>query len=496
MLTGQLSIVIAYLSIQVGIGIWAGRSIKSAADFLLAGRRLGTAVATFTLFATWYGAEAGIGAAGTVFTDGITGARVEPFGYTVALLLCGLVLARALRSKSYVTLGDFFADRFGPAVEKVAVLILVPSTLIWTSAQILAFAQILMSAVGVPLQVGLAVAVAVVILYSSFGGLLGSAYTDVVQGVVLIVGMIVLLIYSLQAYPGSPVAVLVQPQPRLHESSSLWAILDSWAIPILGSLASHELVSRILATKSPAVARRATLYAAAMYFVFGLIPVVLGLLGPGFDLEVSRGDQFLPALAGQVLPGPMHTLFVAAMISAILSTADSTLITATGLVTQNLFQPLFSRWGQRRRVFVNRLMVVSFGLIVLALASSADRIYDLLIMASSTGTAGVLVTVLCGLRSSTGGAASALACLGAGVVFPPLFEQLGIAAPYLSTVGVCLLVYLLVDVICRIQLAVRIPKFSPQVLGPSCVRRASPSKTGLQTSSPVRCDLVPSNPKS
>ncbi len=104
--------VFAYILAQLAIGIVVSRKIKDESDYLLAGRKLGPALATFSVFATWFGAETCIGAAGAVYDEGLSAGSVDPFGYSSCLLLMGVAFAMPLWRKQYVTFGDLFRDRF------------------------------------------------------------------------------------------------------------------------------------------------------------------------------------------------------------------------------------------------------------------------------------------------------------------------------------------------------------------------------------------------
>ena len=96
--------VIAYLVIQFGIGIYVSRRIRTESDYIVAGRRLGYGLATFTIFATWFGAETTIGSAGAVYQSGLSGATSDPFGYAVCLFLMGLIFAVPLWRMKLTTL--------------------------------------------------------------------------------------------------------------------------------------------------------------------------------------------------------------------------------------------------------------------------------------------------------------------------------------------------------------------------------------------------------
>ena len=125
-MTPLLAAVLGYVVLQLIVGAWVSRNIATESDYLLAGRGLGPAMATMSLFATWFGAETCLGAAGAVYVGGLGGGRADPFGYTGCLLLMGLVFAVALRRTGAVTLGDVFRERFSPWVERLVVLMTVP----------------------------------------------------------------------------------------------------------------------------------------------------------------------------------------------------------------------------------------------------------------------------------------------------------------------------------------------------------------------------------
>jgi len=254
--------ILAYLLLQFGIGIYVSRRIRTESDYLIAGRRLGTGLATFTIFATWFGAETTIGSAGAVYESGLSGATSDPFGYGACLLLMGFVFAVPLWRRKLTTLADLFRDRFSPGIEKLAVLLMVPTSLLWAAAQIRAFGQVLSASSGLGVTVTITIAAALVIAYTAVGGMLADAWTDLVQGIVLVVGLAVLMgALLLQAGPEPFMAIPAARLDPFTSDSSLIALLEEWSIPICGSVVAAELVSRVISARSPEVARRSSLLA-------------------------------------------------------------------------------------------------------------------------------------------------------------------------------------------------------------------------------------------
>jgi solute:Na+ symporter, SSS family len=116
----------------------------------------------------------------------------DPFGYAACIILTGLIFAVPLWRLKLTTIADLFRLRFDASVERTAVLLMVPTSLFWAAAQIRAFGQVLSSASELEIEIAVGIAAAVVILYTMAGGLLAAAWTDVVQGIVLIIGLCVL----------------------------------------------------------------------------------------------------------------------------------------------------------------------------------------------------------------------------------------------------------------------------------------------------------------
>lgn len=102
--------ILGYILLQLIIGFLLSRRIRTEADYLLAGRRLSLGISVFTLFATWFGAETCVGAAGAIYQDGLSGSVSDPFAYGLCLLLMGVCFAVPLWKKNLTTLADFFGS--------------------------------------------------------------------------------------------------------------------------------------------------------------------------------------------------------------------------------------------------------------------------------------------------------------------------------------------------------------------------------------------------
>jgi Na+/proline symporter len=444
--TPLFAAVLAYLVLQFGIGIWVSRRIRNEADYLLAGRNLGHPLLIFSIFATWFGAETIVGSAGRVYREGVSPTSAEPFGYALCLILMGLVFAVPLWSRKLTTLADLFRERYSARVERLAAIVLIPSSLLWAAAQMRAFGHVLATTTTLPVEAALLVASAFCILYTAFGGLLADAITDLVQGVLLIVGLLVLLgavVLQLGGVAGAVTAIVQSDRiVAAGAGAPLLGTLEAWAIPVCGSVVATELVARVIAARSPNVARRSSVAAGAIYLVVGLIPVFVAVAAPQLAGDVADPEQFLPAVARTLLPTVGYALFAGALISAILSTVDSTLLVSSGLLSHNLLVPLLAIRDQASMVRLARAGVVAFGLVAYALALRSEGVFALVQQASAFGSAGGLVTVCFGLFTRWGGARTAAATLLGGVASYLWAGIAGLPYPFLTSLAVALGTYL------------------------------------------------------
>jgi Na+/proline symporter len=439
--------VFLYVVLQFAIGIWVSRRIKTEDDYFVAGRRLGLGLSTFSIFATWFGAETCVGAAGAMYAEGLSRTSVEPFAYGICLIVMGIVFAAPFWRAKVITLADLFRRRFSPAVERFAAVLLIPTSVLWAAAQIHAFGQVVSAASEMAPALGISIAAVLVVLYTTAGGMMSDVITDFVQTIAITLGLGALTFGVVAAFGGlEPFLGALEKAPAnvlAREGPGLMDTLEAWAIPICGSVVAQEALSRAVSSRSANVARTSVLLGGTLYVAIGLMPVVLGLVGPQLLPDLTEPERILPDLAKLHLPTLGYVLFLGAIVSAILSTVDSTLLVASSLLSRNVLMSAHGDFSQKRRVLQARLCVAGFGVVAWLLALSADSVLERIEDASGFGSAGILVVVSFGLFSRFGGARSALASLAAGIVVWILGRYLvdGWPWPYLCSLAAALAAY-------------------------------------------------------
>ncbi len=444
-MSSVLLAMLAYVLVQFGIGIYVSRRMSTEADYILAGRSLGTGLVAFSVFASFFGAEAIVSSAGAVYEHGLTGATVDPFGYGIALLIAGVCFAAPLWSRGLTTFADLFAQRYSPGVEKLVVLMLLPGSIFWAAAQIRAFGQVLSANSSLSLATAITIAAILVAGYSIVGGLLADSVTDVIQGFAVIVGLAILAIVVWQI-PGPSGQLTSVPSPlteKMAEGSGTLKWLETLLIPICGTVVSVELISRFLGSRSKTVAATGTSIGAVMYLVVGLIPVYLGLKGSAILPGLSEPEQIVPRLAETYLPSALQIAFVGALISAILSTVHSALHGPASQVSHNIVLRVLPDLPAGKKLWVVRATVMALSLVAYSLSVSSERIHDLVEIASAFGSAGVFVVAVFALYTNYGGSASAYGALTAGMgVWLVARFGLGLQTPYLLAIVSSLAIYI------------------------------------------------------
>ena len=405
--------ILFYIFVMLLIGLYAGRKVRNVADFIVAGRRLALIPATGTLLATWFGAGTCIGISAAVYKGGIHSVIADPFAVTVCLLLAGFFLAGVLRRMNYMTVTDIIQDHYGRGAGIYASVWMIPAYVGLLSAQILGIGTVLHLFLGWDLIVSQVAAALVILIYTVAGGMWAVTLTDLVQMVLILLGLFLILPGAVREAGGWQ-AVFSNPDvdysilPTRLERSSFSGMVNycgNWMIMGLGCIVGQDLLQRSLACKDEKTARNSTLLTAFLYFFIALVPLTIGLAARlllpkwGITPEIMGGDlenQVMPRVAAGIL-GPISPilliLFLGALISAIMSTADSSLLAASSLLIRNVIQPLFPSVPDHRLLYYTRITTVLLVVLSTCLSLMAESVYALMISASASQLVIVFIPV-------------------------------------------------------------------------------------------------------
>ena len=387
----KLGGVILYLGVLLAIGAAASRRMKDLRDYFAGGKNLGFLGVAFSARATGESAWLLLGLTGMGAYVGVKAFWVvlgEVLGVTLAWVLMARPFKRLTDRYDSVTIPDYLEARLrdgDQSIRRVAAIGLTVFVTIYVSAQIHATGAAFEGFLGWNYHVGALVGFAVVLVYITSGGFVAVVWSDVFQGSLMFLGLVGLPLWGLAVAGGSgPVAAELETiDPALLSLSgevgwSLPAALSAIGLVVIGVgfMGSPQIFVRFLALRSEAEINKGALVAIAWTVLADSGAVLTGLVGrhlltnPGDDVELALGlkaENVLPALVEELLPLALVGLFIAIVLSAIMSTVDSLLVLAASAVVRDYHQQVVNP-QLRDEELVPLSRRVTFGLALVALA--------------------------------------------------------------------------------------------------------------------------------
>ena len=418
--------VVIYLLLSIAIGLYAATRVHNAKDFAVAGRSLPFPVVMATVFATWFGAEAVFGVSATFVKEGLGGVVADPFGASMCLIIAGIFYGSKLYKLNVLTLGDFFRMRYNRTVEVLTTLCIVVSYLGWVSAQIKALGLVfnVVTDGAVSQEAGMIIGAAIVLTYTTFGGMFSVAILDFVQ-MSVVMGGLLYIGYVVSGMTGG-VGVVVSHAAAAGKLDffptggwTTWlTFLGAWVTMMLGSIPQQDVFQRVTSAKSAKVAIWASVAGGSIYFVFCFVPMFIAysasLIDPEyFNALIETDSQLvLPNLVLQHTPVFAQTIFFGAVLSAIMSCSSATLLAPSVAFAENVVRNYYPDISDRAFLRMMRLCIVGFAGMVLVFALNTEHsIFKMVENAYKITLAGAFVPLFFGAfwkRATTQGALFAI----------------------------------------------------------------------------------------
>ena len=378
--------VILYWLISVGIGLYAARLVHSTRDFAIAGRHLPFYMVTATVFATWFGSETVLGIPSTFLQEGLGGIVSDPFGASLCLILVGLFFAVPLYRMKLLTIGDFYKKRYGRTVEVMTTLAIVISYLGWVGAQITALGLVfnVVSEGAISPILGMWIGSMTILIYTFFGGMWAVAITDLLQMVIIVIGMLYIG-GEISAQVGGVRVVFDKavaenkfefwPAANLKE---ILAFAAAWITMMLGSIPQQDVFQRVQSAKTETIAKWGSVLGGSLYFIFAFVPLFLAYSATIIDPNMVAGlidedpQMILPTLVLKHAPLFAQIMFFGALLSAIKSCASATLLAPSVTFTENILRPLHPQMSDKKLLLAMRYVTVIFTFLVTLYAINSD----------------------------------------------------------------------------------------------------------------------------
>jgi len=446
MVSIQLVVLILYFVVVLGVGLYATRFIGDSTDFLLAGRRLGPVLATATLCATHFGGGFVMGSGEWGFDYGMSGISYA-LGVGFSLILLGLVAARKMRRLAMFTVPDYLEHRYrSKMVRLLGTLLSLIAIIGIIGAQVWA-AQGALTIIGIDPRVAATVATLLFIGYTAMSGLWGVTLTDAVQLAIIFIGVPLAAFAALGEVGGFEALRAGIEQREMAVTTGqffnplgagMGLVLAAVIPTMMYTLIGQDFYQRLFAARDERVAFGAALAAGVLLMLFAVFPVLLGMVARAMLGDDVASSAAIPMLISEVLPSWVAAIVIAAILGAIMSTADSLLMAGTSHVTNDIYLKLMRPGHEpdsRKLLRLSRIVTVVIGLLALWMALNFQAIIGLLLMSYTLYAAGVFIPVVLGLYWKRGTASGAIAAILGGSGFGLAGEAGWIAIGQLPLIG-------------------------------------------------------------
>jgi solute:Na+ symporter, SSS family len=403
-----IAIVVLYLLGMLAVGWWASRKVENNDDFLVAGRRMGPWLLAGSLAATEVGGGSTLGVVEKAYGDWGFSALWYILAMAVAFFALSFV-APLFRRSMVKTVPEYFRSRYGKQNGLLSSIILILPMVGLTASQLIASGTILAVMTGWSYTTSVLVVTAVVGVYSVLGGMYSVIYTDVVQWIFIIVGMIAIIPFAMNFGGGFADINVGIPDAKwsLVDGVGLWTIVALSIMYIASFSVGQEAVQRFYSARDEKAARGAATITSIVYAGFALVPALIGVMMYGMvqngQIDASllevEGTQFaLPVMAMQVLPSLVVGLLFAALISATMSSASSNLLAAGSIFTNDFYRVYLNKDAgddHALRVIRWTMAIVCALSVFIAVANVTDLI-TLLVFSFSLRAGGAFIPYLVG----------------------------------------------------------------------------------------------------
>ena len=418
-MTVSFALLIAYAALFIAVGLWIGRHAK-ATDFFVAGRGFGPGLIFATFLAANIGASSTVGATSLGFAEGLSAWWWNGSAGLGSLILAFSVGPRMWREATThgdLTLGDFLERRYGRAVRGIVGVLIWLGTLTILAAQLLGVAAVLNVTGGFSIPAGCAIGALVTVSYFVAGGLLSSAWVNLVQLVVILAGFAIAVPYVV-AHAGGWQGMTAAAGARTDfwfssGPGSGWRLLF-----LLGPafIVSPGLLQKAYGARDERTVRRGIAWNGVALLIFACAPAAIGLAAGTVYPGLDRPDLALPTILAAALPPSVGIIALAAVFSAEVSSADAVLFMLATSASRDLYRSFIRPAATEEDVLrVARIAAVVGGICGIGVAMAYGSVRAAVSVFYAILTVTLFVPVVGGLYIRDAGRREGLASIIAGV---------------------------------------------------------------------------------
>ncbi|MBT8097204.1 MAG: sodium/proline symporter [Woeseia sp.] len=379
-----IAVLLAYLGVLVALAIWSRRETRTLSGFFLAGKKLPFWVIAFSMNATGESGWLLLGLTGMGYAVGAQAYWVV-VGEIIGVYLAWTLIARRIKKLSdqtdSITVPDVLAARFDDKLHIlriIAIVIILTMVCAYVSAQLVASGKAFSSFIDIDYHTAVVLGAVIIISYTFVGGFKAVAYTDVVQGVLMLFGLILVPTVAIGSAGGwaAVSANLAAQDPALLDmwqfgdgGIASWVALFSFMAIGLPFLGAPQLMSRFMSASDEGQIPKARTVSIIVILLFDVGAVTAGMAGRALFPGLDDAETIFPVLATELFPALITGLLMVIVLSAIMSTVDSLLLLASSAVVRDGMQKVLgSQRDDRALAGYGKLVTILIGAIALVFA--------------------------------------------------------------------------------------------------------------------------------
>ncbi len=383
-----LTVALVYLGLVASMAIWSRRETHSLSGYYLAGKKLPYWVVAFSTNATGESGWLLLGLTGMGYAVGAQAYWVL-VGEVIGVYLSWTVVSRRLKKFSdeadAITVPDVLVAKFedkGHLIRGAAVMIILIMVTTYVAAQMIATGKAVDSFTTIDYETGIIVGAAIIIGYTFVGGYKAVSYTDVLQGVLMLLGLIAVPAAAVYAVGGWDQVMInlsdLDPSFRSMfaysgEGLAAWVPIISFMAIGLPFLGVPQLLVRYMSARDDDELRKARIVSVIVLFLFMFGAVTAGIAGRALYPGLEDAETIFPVISSQLFPPILTGVLLVIVLSAIMSTVDSLLLLASSAVVRDTMQKIFgSRKSDQRLAVYGKVVTLIIGVFGVLLAFKAE----------------------------------------------------------------------------------------------------------------------------
>ncbi len=419
------AVVVLYFALMIGAGYIGLRRARSAEDYLVAGRRLGPAMYLGTLSAVVLGGASTIGGVSLGYQYGISGMWLV-FMLGLGIIALGVLLSARLSRLGIYTVAEMLEVRYGSASRLISAIIVAAYDLMVAVTATIAIGTVFNVILGLPSSLAILLAGGIVVLYSVVGGMWSITLTDILQFLIMTVGIFFVLLPLAISRAGGFSGMREELPASYFDLTAIgWqTIFTYFLLFFFGIMIGQDIWQRVFTARDDGVARWGTLAAGFYCLLYGIAGALIGTAAKAILPNLQAADNAFAEVAKATLPTGLVGLVLAAALAAVMSTASATLLASSTILANDVYARFLVR-GDHNRVAVSRLFTLVVGVIVLVVSLLVKDVVGALTVAYDLLVGAVCVPVIGAFFWPRATAAGALASIAVGstVVVALMFIQ-------------------------------------------------------------------------